>query len=337
MEEAAVSENRERNGNAKKKSFIKLLLLIMLVCIFILFCYFQNSRLVTSFYQYKSDKLPADFGGFRIVQISDLHNAVFGKDNELLLRKMEELNPDIIVFTGDMADSNHTDIESLILFAGQAVNIAPVYYVTGNHEYWLSKDNFDRLMSGFNEAGVNVLQNQKVRINLSSIEDNTNEASMEEDDDWAKNDANESKILGMDSEEVTANVSDISDLENDSCDNYIYIELIGLDDRNLDEYTLSPLVDDTALSVVLAHEPQKIDAYAKAKADLVLTGHAHGGQFRFPIIGPVIAPDQGLFPKYTSGEYFLNNTEMIVSRGLGNSVIPVRLFNYPEIVCVDIN
>ena len=70
--------------------------------------------------------------------------------------------------------------------------------------------------------------------------------------------------------------------------------------------------------------------------DLVLTGHAHGGQFRLPLIGGLIAPNQGLFPKYDDGLYSEGNTNMIVSRGLGNSIIPVRLFNAPEIVCIEL-
>lgn len=68
----------------------------------------------------------------------------------------------------------------------------------------------------------------------------------------------------------------------------------------------------------------------------MLSGHAHGGQFRLPFVGGIVAPDQGFLPEYTAGEYYMNGTEMIVSRGLGNSVIPVRLFNYPEIVCVEL-
>ena len=68
--------------------------------------------------------------------------------------------------------------------------------------------------------------------------------------------------------------------------------------------------------------------------DLVLSGHAHGGQFRVPFIGGIVAPDQGLFPKYDARVFAANGTTMVVSRGVGNSIIPIRLNNRPEIVIV---
>ena len=134
--------------------------------------------------------------------------------------------------------------------------------------------------------------------------------------------------------------------------------LVGLDDKSLADGTLEALLSDESIrndqaeqkeetadnedsekkefTVVLAHEPQYLARYASSGVDLVLSGHAHGGQFRLPFVGGIVAPDQGFFPEYTAGEYYMDGTEMIVSRGLGNSVIPVRLFNYPEIVCVEL-
>ena len=93
----------------------------------------------------------------------------------------------------------------------------------------------------------------------------------------------------------------------------------------------------TDFQILLAHEPQYLENYSEAGVDLVLTGHAHGGQFRFPIVGGgLVAPDQGFFPKYSEGVHEMGSTTMIISRGLGNSIIPVRLFNLPEIVCVEL-
>ena len=91
-------------------------------------------------------------------------------------------------------------------------------------------------------------------------------------------------------------------------------------------------IDPNELHIVLAHEPQYLDEeYVLSSPDLIITGHAHGGQVRLPFIGGLVAPDQGFLPEYTAGEYKSGDTAMYVSRGLGNSVIPLRVFNYPEI------
>jgi hypothetical protein len=91
-----------------------------------------------------------------------------------------------------------------------------------------------------------------------------------------------------------------------------------------------------SLSILLAHRPEYFKFYDTTHFDFVFAGHAHGGQFRIPIIGGIISPNQGYFPKYTAGLYTGAHTKMIVSRGLGNSVFPLRLFNCPEVVVVDI-
>ncbi len=86
--------------------------------------------------------------------------------------------------------------------------------------------------------------------------------------------------------------------------------------------------------LLLTHRPELFDLYCEHKIDLIFAGHAHGGQVRLPLIGGLAAPDQGLFPKYTSGSYNKGSSTMYVSRGLGNSIVPIRIFNRPEIVAV---
>lgn len=113
--------------------------------------------------------------------------------------------------------------------------------------------------------------------------------------------------------------------------------LCGLDDASLSGGTLKELsqnFEQDKLTVLLAHEPQYFADYCNYAPDLILTGHAHGGQVRLPVIGGLVAPDQGFFPEYTAGSFTQDDTTMIISRGLGNSVIPVRVFNLPEIVSV---
>lgn len=103
-------------------------------------------------------------------------------------------------------------------------------------------------------------------------------------------------------------------------------------DRKLSELSS----EDASFTILLSHRPELFDTYAAHDMDLVLTGHAHGGQFRLPLIGGLIAPNQGLFPKYDDGLYSEGNTNMIVSRGLGNSIIPFRFNNRPEVVLIEL-
>ena len=291
---------KPKSRNTIKQKYIKLAVTLSIVIVIILFCNFQNKHLETTHYTYAAEQLGADLEGYRIVQISDLHNAKFGKDNQKLVDRIRECEPDMIVLTGDLVDSNHTNVDRAVQFVDEIVKICPVYYVTGNHEYWLEASEYDELMSGLTGAGAVILDDQVVEISRGDAK----------------------------------------------------FRLVGLDDKSLADGTLGTLLNDQAeqkeetadnedsgektLTVVLAHEPQHLARYAGTGVDLVLSGHAHGGQFRLPFVGGIVAPDQGFLPEYTAGEYYMNGTEMIVSRGLGNSVIPVRLFNFPEIVCVEL-
>lgn len=273
------------NIRSNRKKYIKSALVLLIVIALLLFCSYQNRHLETTYYTYKAEQLGADLEGYRIVQISDLHNVKFGKNNQKLVDRIRECEPDMIVLTGDLVDSNHTNVDRAVQFVDEIVKICPVYYVTGNHEYWLDTSEYEKLMDGLVSAGVVILDNQVVEISRGDAK----------------------------------------------------FRLVGLDDKSLADGTLEALLsDEKELTVVLAHEPQYLARYAGTGVDLVLSGHAHGGQFRLPFVGGIVAPDQGFLPEYTAGEYYMNDTEMIVSRGLGNSVIPVRLFNYPEIVCVDL-
>ena len=95
--------------------------------------------------------------------------------------------------------------------------------------------------------------------------------------------------------------------------------------------------DGEVFTILLSHRPELFDTYADHDVDLVLSGHAHGGQFRLPFIGGVVAPNQGLFPEYDAGIYTDGNTNMFVSRGVGNSILPFRLNNRPEVIIIELN
>ena len=101
---------------------------------------------------------------------------------------------------------------------------------------------------------------------------------------------------------------------------------------------LNSLIDDNNnYMILLSHRPELFETYVCCGVDLVLSGHTHGGQFRLPFIEGLVAPNQGLFPKYDSGLYTDRITNMVVSRGLGNSIIPFRFNNRPEVVLVELN
>ena len=123
------------------------------------------------------------------------------------------------------------------------------------------------------------------------------------------------------------------------------ITLMGIDDPSFQEnylfgdaegvakQAISDLQDASdGYTILLSHRPERFDTYVDSGVDLVFSGHAHGGQFRLPFVGGLVAPNQGLFPKYDAGQFDEENTTMIVSRGVGNSIIPIRFNNRPEIV-----
>lgn len=262
----------------------------------ILWTIWGNTALMASSFTISGSRIPTAFSGFRIAQVSDLHNAEFGKDNAALLRMLSESEPDIIVMTGDLVDSSHTDIEAALTFAKEAVLIAPVYYVTGNHEAVLAQ--YDRLKAGLETAGVTVLEDRAVQLERGGGE----------------------------------------------------ITLIGLSDLDFtvkgDMFGEVPSMVSTKLgalsgggsgyTILLSHRPELFETYAACGIDLIFSGHAHGGQFRLPFIGGLVAPNQGLFPKYDAGLYTDGSTTMVVSRGIGNSIIPLRFNNRPEVVLVEL-
>ena len=254
-----------------------------------------NTNLEITEYYVTSSKIPDSFDGFEIAQISDLHNAEFGEGNTDLLALLSEVEPHVIVLTGDLIDSRHTDMDIALDFAGKAVQIAPVYYVSGNHEARIPE--YAELKMGLTETGVTVLENQKVQI----TRDGESITFIGIQDPSFRTD-----YLFGDAESVSRQA--ITSLQNES-----------------DGFT-----------VLLSHRPELFDLYVDTGVDLVFSGHAHGGQFRLPFVGGLVAPNQGFFPKYDAGQFVEKNTTMIVSRGVGNSIIPLRINNPPEIVVAEL-
>ena len=286
---------------AMKKSYLqkhsfRYLLATALLLILVVWTLWGNTALMVNTITVSGNQIPLEFSGFRIAQISDLHNAEFGEKNSRLLNILSEKKPDIIVITGDLVDAQHTDVSIALSFAEEAVQIATVYYVTGNHEASLSQ--YDELKTGLESAGVIVLEDKAVQLERSG---------------------SFITLIG------------ISD-PNFAIESNIFNEVPAMISTKLNDLTK----DETNYTILLSHRPELFSTYVSCGVDLVLSGHAHGGQFRLPLIGGLVAPDQGFFPKYDAGLYTEGSTNMIVSRGIGNSIIPLRFNNRPEIVLVEL-
>ncbi len=276
-----------------KRRVILLIIAAVLVPALLIWLLWANSSPAATQVTVASGALPEAFEGFKIAHVSDLHNAVFGRKNEKLLSLIRAAKPDIIAITGDLIDSRHTDIDSALAFVEAAAEIAPVYYVTGNHE---SRLDFDEIEPRLIAAGARVLRNEAEdigrggeRIRLAGIDD-----------------PSFIRTGGTAEERAAAELEQLGD-------------------------------GGGTFTVLLAHRPELVEVYAEYGAGLVLSGHAHGGQVRLPLLGGLYAPGQGLLPEYDSGLYSLGETQMVVSRGLGNSVAPLRVNNRPELVIVTLS
>lgn len=280
---------------AVQKKIVILYTAALAVLALVIWIVWGNTALELNTYSISSSDLPDSFNGYRIAHVSDLHNAEIGAGNRTLLSMLQEAEPDMIAITGDLIDSRNTNVETALAFAKKAMQIAPCYYVTGNHEARVPE--YDELKSGLKAAGVVVLEDEQLQIDISG--ENITIAGVNDPSfstDYLFGDA--AAVIG-------AKLSEM--------------------DREEEEFTL-----------LLSHRPELYDTYVDCGIDLALSGHAHGGQFRLPFVGGLIAPNQGLFPEYDAGLYSESDTNMIVSRGIGNSLFPFRFNNRPEVVLIEL-
>ena len=277
----------------KRKRWIVLAALCALLACLIPYLLWANAALTVS--HVELDLLPGE-GSFTIAQVSDLHNAEFGGGNRELLAILEEAEPDLIAITGDLIDSRRTDPAPALAFLEGAVELAPVCYVTGNHEF-RAYDAYQDLKSQMEELGVIVLENEAVVLEAVPL-----------------------RVIGLDDPSFGVR-SDPSATPEQILQGALT--------------ALAPQAGEEDLrTVLLAHRPEYVELYAQHGADLVLSGHAHGGQVRLPGVGGLYAPGQGFLPRYTSGLYQIGGTSLVVSCGLGNSLFPLRVNNRPEVVLV---
>ena len=274
----------------KRRPLRALCILTLLVLAAALFIRWDNTALQVTRFDPVFAGLPAGFDGCRLVVLSDLHGGEFGRGNEELLAAVAETAPDYIFYLGDLEDQYRGPREGYAEEIAEGLGaIAPLYYVTGNHE-WAVGD-VPELKERLEACGARVLRNEFV--------------TLERNGDT--------------------------------------VVLAGIDDPNgyADQKTPEQVAAEVYAAwgdpfwLLLAHRNNHFaDQYSRLGADLVLSGHGHGGIIRLPFTDGLLSVDRTFFPSYTAGLYEENGSALFVTRGLGNSGPTFRLFNRPEIAVV---
>lgn len=275
-----------------KKKIIIIVFLIIFV-LMLIELYIDANWIQTTTFEVSSDKIPVSFDGYKILQLSDLHSKEFGNDNKNLLKEINDANPDIIVLTGDFVTANETDFTVFFELVDKISPKYEVYYITGNHEQALSGSSRKEIFGYLKEKGVRFLSNESV--------------SIQKDDETID-------LYGLCYE---------SAYYSERRGNIYTKEMMT---KSLGEANL------TKFNVLLTHSPTNFEVYKSWGADLTLSGHVHGGMIRVPFIGAIFSPDEGLMPKYSAGRYQLEDSVLVVSRGLGRGSRGFRLFNRPNLV-----
>ena len=291
---------------------IKFVLIILgiLVLFFLIVMLLDKNRFLIKEYKLATDKTKHKY---RFVILADLHVKEYGKNNEKLIAAINKANPDGILIAGDMLTAKSgKEFNHVLQFLNVLNKKYPVFYGNGNHEYRLKI-----YPQTYGDMGMEYEQGlHKIGIfplcNESTIWNNDNVAiyGLEIDREYYKR--FQKKKMSVD---------------------YLN-ETLGVPDRS-------------KYNILLAHNPAYFEEYAAWGADLVVSGHVHGGIMRLPFLGGVIAPSLELFPKYSGGMYKLPlatqrddielSSTMILSNGLGSHTIPVRIFNPAQLVVLELD
>ena len=253
--------------------------------------YRSNMTFKTTEYTVESPFLPNAFNNYRIAQISDLHDNVFGQDGSKLLEAIDDAEPNIVVLTGDIVSRRTQNTDAVIDELKPIAEKYPTYYIRGNHELYRdqSMENAEEFYKDLDAIGIIRLENRTVTLMHR---------------------------------EAT-------------------IRLVGLmEPLGCYEYSSPPKMDELlgekgdGYTILLAHNPLPFQTYVDWGADLILSGHVHGGVIRLPFIGGLLSPERSFFPAYSKGVYQSGKQSMVVSTGMGGPRFPFRLFNDQELVVV---
>lgn len=288
------------------KSVIFILTIVILI---FLACVFEIIREIHTFtiteYVVTTDKISKNDKDITIIFLSDLHNRIYGKNNSRLLQAVKQQSPDFILIGGDMiVGMSQLPFNHTLQFVRELTRICPVVYSNGNHEQRLKivdgagKENYDFYKDELIKNGVIYLENSNVLINSGN---------------------SKIRIFGLELPFVA-----FKKFHKMPMDENDISEMIGKMDAGKEE----------CYKILLAHNPAYMDAYLKWGADMILSGHLHGGLVRVPGIGGIITPQGFFFPKYSGEMTKLGNQTVIVSRGLGTHTLNIRLFNTPELISI---
>jgi len=272
-----------------------LVILLLVVFIYLIALVFSCKTIATRVYSVDTPLLSGE-SEITIVLLSDLHSTIYGKDQSILIDMVKNVNPDLIVLSGDIIDDDVPVTGTELLLSGIS-DVAPIYYVTGNHEFW--SGDIQGIREKLKSYGVIILSDEYVKIEIKN------------------------------NEIILAGIEDPYKKQYETPD---------YDQEKIMEDRFRELDDISVYKILIAHRPERIKYYRRFSFNLVLSGHTHGGQIRIPyILNGLIAPDQGLFPKYAGGMYKHDNLTHIISRGLSINPRLPRIFNSPELVVVRIN
>lgn len=266
--------------------------------LFLIYVVYSNWQINVTTYEIYSDEIPTSFKGFKIAQVSDLHNRDFGEGFTRLIKKIHAQNPDIVVLTGDMVSATDTDFTPFYHFITEITNYYPIYYIVGNHEQALEEQKLKELKQFLTANGVIILDNEFVT--LEDGEDKIYLYGMWYHLMYYKNAKDNSIHFG------TEQMNKILSTKKDG------------------------------FSIGLIHNPVYFHTYADWGMDLVLSGHMHGGIINVPFKGGLLSPEIEFFPTFDAGYFKYKDSQMIISRGLGDSIPIPRLFNTPELVMIEL-
>jgi predicted MPP superfamily phosphohydrolase len=302
-------------------------IIIIIIIILAVWALIERKLIVTTRYTIASAKYPKKAEATSFVLLADLHNQTFGKNNQRLAGRIEELNPDYIFVAGDMINKKEAAYPSNAYdLLEKLAKKYMIYYAYGNHEQRMEQYGdkinpyIDKKASG-KSAKNSTLDQEKLYSTWVEFKDRLDSMG----------------VIFLDNESVSVAKKDLKYSFTGMSIGTAYFERYSIPDMET-EYLKNLISSDQhgEFHILIAHNPFYFPNYLEWGADLVVSGHFHGGMVRLPGIGGMISPQAKFFPKYDAGLYEDKGKHMVVSRGLGSHSIMPRLFNAPELIYIEL-